>query len=77
VTRTTNVRQTGTTDGASASATGRGDRSRAWYATEVPSIVAGLQATRTISTGTANRAWRLIEAGAYDRALAVALGEAV
>lgn len=53
------------------------DRSQAWYATEVPSIVAGLQASRTISSATANQAWQLIERGSYDRALAVVLGEAV
>jgi hypothetical protein len=53
------------------------DRGEAWYATEVPSIVAGLQASRTISSATANEAWQLIERGSYDRALAVVLGEAV
>lgn len=53
----------------------RFDRSEAWYATEVPSIVAGLQASRTISAPTANRAWALIEDGSYDRALSVVLGE--
>ncbi len=53
------------------------DRDDAWYATEVPSIVAGLQASRTISSSTANTAWQLIERGSYDRALAVVLGEAV
>lgn len=55
----------------------RFDRSHAWYATEVPSIVAGLQASRTISSSTANQAWELIERGSYDRALAIVLGEAV
>jgi hypothetical protein len=53
------------------------DRGEGWYATEVPSIVAGLQASRAISSTTANRAWQLIERGSYDRALAVVLGEAV
>jgi hypothetical protein len=53
------------------------DRSQAWYATEVPSIVAGLQASRKISSTTANQAWQLIESGSYDRALTVVLGEAV
>jgi hypothetical protein len=47
----------------------------AWYATEVPPIVAGLQASRAISTATAADAWRLIDEGSYDRALAVALRE--
>lgn len=51
------------------------ERSQAWYATEVPSIVAGLQASRAISSTTANQAWQLIERGLYDRALTVVLGE--
>lgn len=50
-------------------------RSTDWYETEVPSIVAGLQASRVISAATASEAWRLIEAGAYDRALGVALAD--
>ena len=50
-------------------------RSTAWYEREVPSIVAGLQASRTISAATASDAWRLIEIGAYDQALAVVLSE--
>jgi hypothetical protein len=53
------------------------DRSQAWYATEVPSIVAGLQASRSISSATASQAWALIEHESYDRALAVALGAVV
>jgi hypothetical protein len=48
-----------------------------WYATEVPSIVTDLHASRTISTPTARAAWRLIDEGSYDRALALALDEAV
>lgn len=56
---------------------GSNARSAAWYEREVPSIVAGLQATRTISSTTAVLAWQLIESGAYDQALTVALGEAL
>jgi hypothetical protein len=54
-----------------------GSRSSAWYATEVPSIVAGLEESRAISEATAERAWQLVGAGAYDRALTVVLDEAV
>jgi hypothetical protein len=52
-------------------------RSEAWYATEVPSIVSGLQASRAISASTAEAAWRLIDERSYERALALVLGEAV
>ena len=48
-----------------------------WYASEVPPIVADLRESQAISASTANTAWQLIEAGAYDRALALALDEAV
>ncbi len=49
----------------------------AWYATEVPSIVTGLQASRAISVSTAEVAWRLIDERSYERALALVLGEAI
>ena len=52
-------------------------RSEAWYATEVPSIVTGLEASRAISVSTAEAAWRLIDERSYERALALVLGEAI
>lgn len=52
------------------------DRTATWYTAEVPPIVAGLEASGQVSPATAREAWRLIEAGAHDRALAVVLGEA-
>jgi len=52
-------------------------RSEAWYATEVPSIVTGLQASQAISASTAETAWRLIDERSYERALALVLGEAI
>lgn len=48
----------------------------AWYVTEVPAIVSGLEASASISQRTAARAWTLIEDGSYDRALSVVLSEA-
>lgn len=51
--------------------------SEAWYATEVPSIVTGLEASRAISVSTAEAAWRLIDERSYERALALVLGEAI
>ena len=50
--------------------------SQTWYATEVPAIVSGLQASHSISSRTAATAWELIEDGSYDRALSVVLAEA-
>ena len=48
----------------------------AWYVTEVPAIVSGLQASSSISSRTAATAWELIEDGSYDRALSIVLSEA-
>jgi hypothetical protein len=48
----------------------------AWYAAEVPGIVAGLETSAAISVATAATARQLIDAGACDRALRVALDEA-
>jgi hypothetical protein len=56
---------------------GPNGQSSTWYAAEVPSIVAGLEESRAISEATAERAWRLVGAGAYDRALVEVLNEAV
>jgi hypothetical protein len=47
-----------------------------WYATEVPAIVSGLEASSSISARTAATAWELIADGSYDRALSVVLSEA-
>jgi hypothetical protein len=48
----------------------------AWYAAEVPGIVAGLEASAAISRATAATARQLIDAGACNRALRVVLDEA-
>ena len=51
------------------------DEFQTWYASEVPSIVTGLEGTQSISASTADVAWRLIDDGAYDQALSLVMGE--
>lgn len=46
-----------------------------WYASEVPSIVTGLEGSQAISASTADVARRLIDDGAYDQALSLVMGE--
>jgi hypothetical protein len=48
-----------------------------WYATEVPSILSGLEASASISAATATVAWGLVEQGDSAGALALALREAM
>ncbi|AFK21429.1 hypothetical protein E6P09_16380 (plasmid) [Haloferax mediterranei ATCC 33500] len=46
-----------------------------WFAREVPSIVAGLEASQFIDPVTAETAWDLIASGCAEEALSLVLGE--